>query len=62
MSRKKLMTLTKKILDTSGLAKKTDYNVKITEIEGETPSITGLPTIVALNVFESKTPNVSSLV
>ena len=29
----------KKIPDISGLFKKTDYNVKITEIESKTPSI-----------------------
>ena len=31
----------KKVPDTSGLAKKTNYNVKITEIESEKPNITG---------------------
>ena len=34
----------KKILDTSDLAKKTNLNAKITEIEGKIPSFTGLPT------------------
>ena len=31
--------LEKKIPDTSGLVKKTDYNSKITKIEGKIPSI-----------------------
>ena len=39
--------LEKKIPDTSALAekkKKTDYNAKITEVEGKIPSISGLAT------------------
>ena len=36
--------------------KKTDFNTKVTEIEGKIPSITGLATV------ENKIPNVSSLV
>ena len=38
---KKLAMQIKKILDTSDLAKKTDLNAKITEIENKIPSITG---------------------
>ena len=34
--------------DTSGLVKKTDYNAKITEIEGKITCITGLATTTAL--------------
>ena len=37
-----------RILVTSGLAKKTDYNSKITEIENKMPSISGLATNAAL--------------
>ena len=51
-----------KILDTSGLVKKTDNNAKITEIENKIPSISGLATNAALTAVESKIPNTSSLV
>ena len=44
------------------LVKKTDYNAKITEIEGKTPSISGLATTSALTAVENKTANVSNLV
>ena len=54
--------LENKILDTSGLVKKTDYNAKITEIEGEIPSISGLATNAALTSVENKIPSISSLV
>ena len=60
------MTQTKqlenKIPNTTGLIKKTDYNVKITEIEGKVPSISGLATNTPLTAVEEKIPNVSSLV
>ena len=39
----------------------TDYNTKISEIEGKIPSITGLATISALTAVESKIPNISKL-
>ena len=52
----------KTIPDTSGLVKKTDYNAKISEIEGKIPSISDLATNVALTVVENKTPEVSNLV
>ena len=39
----------------------TDYNTKISEIEGKIPSITGLVTISALTAVESKIPNISKL-
>ena len=42
--------------------KKTDYNSKITEIEGKIPSISGLATNAALTAVENKIPNISSLV
>ena len=50
-----------KIPDTSGLVKKTDHNVKITEIESKIPSITGLATNAALTVVENKIPNIINL-
>ena len=60
------MTQTKqlenKIPNTSGLIKKTEYNVKITEIQGKVPSISGLATNTSLTAVEEKIPNVSNLV
>ena len=60
------MTQTKqlenKIPNTSGLIKKTEYIVKITEIEGKVPSISGLATNAALSAVEEKIPNISNLV
>ena len=50
-----------KIPDTSGLVKKTDYNAKITEIEGKFPDISNLVTKNALNIVENKIPNISAL-
>ena len=41
---------------------KKDSNVKVSEIEGEIPSITGLATNSALTAVENKIPDVSSLV
>ena len=41
---------------------KTHYNSKISEIEGEIPSITVLATNAALNVVENKKPAISNLV
>ena len=56
------MTQTKqlenKIPDTSGLVKKTDYNAKITEIEGKMPRIRGLATNALLTTVENKIPNI----
>ena len=51
-----------KIPDTSGLVKKTDYNAKITEVEGKIPSISSLATSAALARVENKISNISSLV
>ena len=50
--------LENKIPDTSGLVKKTDYNAKITDIEGKI----GLATKTALTTVENKIPDVGSLV
>ena len=44
------------------LLKETDYNAKITEIQGKIPSISGLHTNAALTAVEDKIPNISSLV
>ena len=51
-----------KIPDTNRLVKKTDYNTKITEIEGKIPDISNLATKTALATVENKIPSVSSLV
>ena len=42
--------------------KKTNFNAKVTEIEGKIPSSTGLATNSALTAVENKIPNVSNLV
>ena len=42
--------------------KKTDFNTKVTEIEGKIPNITGLATNSELPAVENKIPDVSSLV
>ena len=44
------------------MLKKTDFNTKVTEIEGEIPSISGLVTNSALNAVENKITDVNSLV
>ena len=44
------------------MVKKTDFNTKVTEIEGKIPSISGLATNSALTAVENKIPDVSSLV
>ena len=51
-----------KIPDTIGPVKKTDYNAKITEIEGKIPSISGLATNAALITVENKITNINGLV
>ena len=42
--------------------KNTDFNAKVTEIEGKIPSISGLATNSALTAVENKIPDVSDLV
>ena len=51
----------KKIHNTSAFVKKTDYSSKITEIEIEIPSISGLATNSALIAIENRIPAVTSL-
>ena len=58
----KISDADKKIPDTSDLAKKTDLNATITEIENKIPGMTGLATNSALTPVENKIPDVSSLV
>ena len=42
--------------------KKTDFNAKVTEIEGKIPDVSSSATKSALTVVENKIPDVSSLV
>ena len=58
----KISKIDKKIPYVSDLVKKTDFNAKVTEIEGKKPSISGLATNRALTAIENKIPDVSSLV
>ena len=44
------------------MVKKTDFNIKVAEIEAKIPSISGLTTNSALTAVENKIPDVSSLV
>ena len=57
-----LAELEKKIPNTHRIVKKTDYNVKITEIENKIASISSLATNGALTSGENKIPDISSLV
>ena len=49
-------------IDTSGLVKQTDYNIKTTKIEGKIPDISGLVTKTALTTVENKICSISGLV
>ena len=59
---KKISDADKEISDNIGLAKKRDYNVKISEIIAKIPNIAGLATNTALTAAENKMPDISSLV
>ena len=56
------MTLTRIYLILLCLLKKTNYNTKISEIEGKIPSIAGLATTSAFTATENKISSVSNLV
>ena len=43
------------------MSKKTDFNAKITEVQGKIPSISGLATSFALTAVENKIPDISRL-
>ena len=60
--KKKTSDANKKIPDTKGLVKKTDYNSKITVLENKIPSISGLAANSALTAVENKIPDIGSLV
>ena len=51
---KKIDAAIKKLLDPNGLFKKTDYNTKVTDIQGKISSITGVATAAALNAVENE--------
>ena len=44
------------------MIKKTDFNSKISEVEGKIPIISGLATTSALTAVENRIPDVSNLV
>ena len=46
----------------NSFVKKTDYNTKITEIEGKIPDISGLATKTELTTIENKIPSITGLV
>ena len=52
----------KKILILVDLFKKTDYNAKITEIEGKISSISPLATTATLTAIENRRADVSNVV
>ena len=52
----------KKMPDVTSLVKKTDFNTKVTEIEGKIPDVSSLVTNSALTVVKNKITDVSSLV
>ena len=44
------------------MVKKTDFNSKISEVEGKIPSISGLATTSGLTAVENKIPDVNGLI
>ena len=58
----KISKIEKKYLILVVWLKKTDFNTKVTEIEGKIPSVTGLAANLELTAVENKILNVSSLV
>ena len=51
----------KKKTDTSKLVRKSDYNAKVSQIEGKILSINGLATTSVLTAVENKVPSVNNL-
>ena len=51
----------KRLVMLSIWSKKTDFNTKITEVEGKIPNISGLATSSELTAVENKIPDISSL-
>ena len=52
----------KKIADVTSFVKKTDFDSKITEVEGKIPNISGLATNSSLTVVDNKIPDITSLI
>ena len=63
---KKIADVDKKIPNSTGLVKKTNYNTKITEIENKIPSFTGLVTaaspITKATKIENKIPDTTNFI
>ena len=57
-----LTTVENKIPDVTSFVKKTDFDSKITEVEGKIPNISGLATASALAAVENKIPDATNLV
>ena len=57
-----LTTVESKIPDVTSFVKKTDFDSKITEVEGKIPNISGLATASALTAVENKIPDATNLV
>ena len=57
MYKQKIEDVDRKIPNTSGLVKETDYNAKFREIENKIASVTGLVTTAALNAKNTKIQN-----
>ena len=57
------LNVNKKIPNTKGLVRKTDYNTKITEFESKLPGATGLVTTAALYTLdiENKIPDITNM-
>ena len=58
----KINKVDKKIADVSSLVKKADFNAKISEVEDNIPTISGLAINSALIAVENRIPDVSGLV
>ena len=56
------LSITLKNPDTSSLAKKTDYDTKLTELENKIADVSSLAIKTVLTAVENKIPSVSSLV
>ena len=59
--RKRLKMLKKKILNTTGLVKKTEYNTNITEIKSKIPNVTVLITTAAPNTKVTEIEKMSGI-
>ena len=58
----KIDKVDKLIPDVTSFVKKTDFNSKITEVEGKIPNISGLATNSPLTAVENKIPDITSLI